>query len=1105
MVIASLFVLASIAGHAARAEGPSPDEFFEKEVRPILVERCQECHSDAKVKGGLKLTSRSLVLTGGDGGPAAVEGKPDESPIIQAIRYQDEPKMPPKGKLPDREVETLTKWVAMGLPWPEARAEALVAAPAPGKAYQITDEQRAFWSFRPMADPKPPAVADGAWPSGAIDRFILAGLEAKGLHPAPAAGRGTLIRRVTFDLLGLPPTPDEVAAFEADPTPDAFGKVVDRLLTDPRYGQRWGRHWLDLARYADSRDVRFTGIDGDITEAWRYRDWVVSAFNRDLPYDQFVRQQLAGDLIPGPGPDGFNAEGLAATGLLTIGEWGTGDADKEKVLTDLVDDQVDVVGRTFLGLTIACARCHDHKFDPIPTADYYGLAGIFFSTRILPDVGIKGGIAPMLRTPLASPAALAEAERHKARVAELDKALASAAVEASRAQLPGTSNALLAAWDFPNRPAGQPPAEFAAARGLSPAVLARWVAYLGQGSEARLLDHLIPNVFGLPGGVTWQGGGFPQPMVMINPTDAELVPSGIHLPAHSVSVHPGPASAASVSWTSPLGGTVAVTGRLADGHPGAGDGITWTLSRRRAGLATPLAGGVIADGGSQNLPAGQGGDRLARVAVEAGDELRLIVKPAAEYSCDSTNVALTIALVDDPATRWDLAADVAPEPVGGPRTNPLADRQGHPDCWRFLEVPADDRPAPQPALDAWDAVSAEFAVGRADRAALEAAAQSAQAVLAREPDGPLARDLIASNGPFRPDPAGLPYGPGTPLGLMKAELDILKATMPTPPGLVLAAQDGGVPKTAHAGIHDVAIHVRGSYARLGPVVPRHFPSIVTGVESPPIGAGSGRLELARWLTAPEHPLTARVMANRIWQYHFGPGIVRTPSNFGKLGEAPTHPELLDFLARRFVASGWSVKALHRAILLSATYQQSSTPPAETLQADPENRLFGRMDRRRLESESLRDALLAVAGNLDPAPDGPATREFASPRRTLYYATLRSDRSSFGPLFDAADPAAIVDRRTASTVAPQSLFLMNHPFARAQSHALASRLASAGLPDDASRIRRAYLLLFARPPEPDETALGLSALAKLRSSGPDERAWAAYCQVLLCSNEFLYVD
>ena len=404
-----------------------------------------------------------------------------------------------------------------------------------------------------------------------------------------------------------------------------------------------------------------------------------------------------------------------------------------------------------------------------------------------------------------------------------------------------------------------------------------------------------------------------------------------------MTVHPGPASSVAVSWTSPIAGTVAVRGRLADTDPTCGDGVGWSIVRRRAGVSTPLAGGEFGSGGAQALEAGQGGAQLGAVAVEVGDVIRLAIRPRQEYSCDTTAVALTITPAADPANPWDLAADLVTDPPRGRPGQPPRRPPGPP---RRLAIHRASlrRPPPAPprALAAWDR-----AAPGADRAAVEAAARGVQEALDREPAGALAQELTSPAGPFRFDPADAPADPDGALKALQAELAAVKASPPPPIPVTLAAVEGGVPNSAHAGIHDARIHVRGNYQRLGEVVPRHFPRIVAGDAVPSIPAGSGRLDLARWLTTPDHPLTARVMANRVWQHHFGTGLVRTPSNFGKLGEPPSNPDLLDFLARRFVAGGWSIKALHRAVMLSAAYQQSGLAPAETLRADPENRLFGR--------------------------------------------------------------------------------------------------------------------------------------------------------------------
>jgi hypothetical protein len=705
--------------------------------------------------------------------------------MVQAIRHENGLEMPPGERLKSTDVDRIVRWIRSGMYWPEIAAKSSTRA----KDGSFTDEQRKFWSFRPLKNVTPPQVHDQSWARSAVDRFILAALESHGLKPAKQAEKRTLLRRATFDLTGLPPTPEEIALFLNDDSADAFAKVVERLLASPQYGERWGRHWLDVVRYTDSFDVRILNGEGsimDVTEAYRYRDWVVNAFNQDLPYDEFIVNQIGGDLIPLAAPDQVNAAGIIATGMLAIGNWGGGDADKEKLLTDIVDDQIDVVSRAFLGITMACARCHDHKFDPFTTEDYYALAGIFFSTHILADPGPKTNGPPMLRIPLASKA---ELERRK-----------------------------------------------------------------------QIQDRIV--------------------------------------------------------------------------------------------------------------------------AIEK--EMKLMSGPTATSAGSNRLLAL------------------------------------------------------------------------------------------------------------------------------KAELGDLRQTALAPLSYANGVQEGGCPKSPQAGIHDVHVHIRGRYDRLGPTVPRRFPMLLASEEQAPHLQGSGRMELAHWIAGPTNPLTARVIVNRIWQHHFGEGIVRTPGNFGKLGEPPSHPELLDYLAGLLIRSGWSMKALHRTIMLSAAYQQSSVQDPEMLRRDPDNRWFGRINRRRLEAEELRDSLLATAGRLHLTMGGRATRDFQQPRRSLYLMTVRSDRSSFRELFDAADPTAITDKRVVSTVAPQALFLLNHPFVLEQAGALVKRVAIEGGNDSTARLTRLYLLLFGRPPDGREVSFAMTFLNHA-SHGVEsvqcnaDAAWLQYCQALLCANEFVYVD
>ncbi len=473
--------LLAIVGIGTGTAVAGADEFFETSIRPILAEKCQKCHGDDKARGGLSLAGRESLLRGGDSGPAAVPGKPGESLLIAAVERRGELKMPPKEALSRGEIDRLARWIELGVPWPKAPAAATTGA---------ADR---WWSFRPVRSPSPPAVSDPTWPRTEVDRFILAALEARELKPSATADRRTLIRRATFDLTGLPPTPEEVEAFLADRSPDAFARVVDRLLASPSYGERWARHWLDVVRYADARDLIQLPAGSDFREAWRYRDWVVGAFNRDMSYAEFVRYQVAGDLLPPTRPGGINPDAIVATGFLAIADFVPGDVDKDQMIADYVDDQVDVVGKAFLGLTLACARCHDHKFDPISAQDYYALAGIFFSTSLVP--GPVPGNTPLVRVPLLSADEIARLRAQDAadrrRRAALEQQLPDADDRAYIAQLErpitgGTARYLVAACEYRFPVVGATKVsleELARQRGLHPAWLAGWVEFLGRVGE----------------------------------------------------------------------------------------------------------------------------------------------------------------------------------------------------------------------------------------------------------------------------------------------------------------------------------------------------------------------------------------------------------------------------------------------------------------------------------------------------------------------------------------------------------------------------------------------------------------------------------------------
>jgi mono/diheme cytochrome c family protein len=761
LLLAALLALPPGLGAAPTAEQA---RFFEAKVRPLLVEHCQGCHGPKKQQGGLRLDTAAGFRAGGESGALVTPGQPDKSLLLRAVRREG-PKMPPKKTLAPAEVAALADWVRLGAPWPDVT---VAVRPKGG----ITEQDRAFWSFRPVRDPPVPAVRHAGLVRNPIDAFLLAKLEAKGIAPVAEADRRTLIRRLSYDLTGLPPVPAEVEAFVEDRSPDAYEKVVDRLLASPAYGERYGRHWLDVVRYADTAG---DNSDYPVPQLYRYRNWVLAASDRDQPYDQFLREQVAGDLIPGRTREETN-ERIIATGYLAGARRFGSYEDKRYQWWLTFEDTIENLGRAALGLSLGCARCHDHKFDPIPSEDYYALYGFFRSTRY-PWAGIELDQAPRDLVPLDPP------EKVKAVMEERKRRLAAAADKKAR-------------------------------------------------------------------------------------------------------------------------------------------------------------------------------ERLAKEPLP-----------------------LDLAYAVAEGQRW----------VGNAR-----------------------------------------------------------------------------------------------------------------------------------------VQMRGDPTKLGQEVPRRFLQVLGGQALPADVPGSGRLELARWLTDAKNPLTARVMVNRLWQHHFGRGIVPTPNDFGRQGQPPSHPELLDWLASRFVEAGWSVKAMHRLMVTSRAYRLGGDESEAGHQADPDNQLLWRFPRRRLDAESIRDTLLALAGLLDRSVGGPHPfpsqttwnytqhnpfkAVYETDRRSVYLMTQRIQRHPYLALFDGADTNASTARRDSSTTPLQALYLMNDPFVHRLAGAFAARLVRER-PDDDGRIDLSFRLALARPPAPSEVAAAREFLGRAREklaaagvAGPERetQAWRGYARGLFLSNELLYV-
>ena len=937
------------------ADDSAAIEHFEKQVRPVLIAHCVKCHGVEKQMGGLRLDVREGWVKGGDSGAAIVPGDVEASLLVHAIRYTDtDIQMPPEdegGKLSAQQVADLEAWVKAGAHDPrtaEARIGGMNAA-----------EAKTWWAFQPLKAVAPPLAIDGAPFHAAIDAFIDAGLEKHALLPAPPADKRTLLRRATFDLTGLPPTPEETDAFLKDLQPEAFMRVVERLLASPHYGERWGRHWLDVVRYTDlfvhPREYN-ASYTYELHEAYRYRDWVVAALNRDLPYDQFITHQLAGDLLPAA-DEQARLDGLAATGFLCIGSVDHGDADKDKIVSDIVDDQIDVAGKAFLGLTVSCARCHDHKFDPITAEDYYGLAGIFYSTRVLEDLAAKGANTVIRRAPFAEPAMLAERAQMEKRLAEVTAELSSSEQRRRLAELSVGGVVLM-------------PSRFASAAGAMGRIDA-------------------------DGAVTVSGAAVNDTYTVEAVAPSELAIKAVRLEALADASLP-----------------VSGPGRAGDGNFVLNQFAATFAPANSSGASTPLQW----------------------------------VKVSADF--EQVGFPVAAALEGKPNIGWAVS------PQRGVNHAAVFE------VGEVLRLAAGTRLAFTLTHNHADT----YSLGKFRVSVLA----EAPSVLAE--DTPENRQLLA-------------------------ERDALQKVIAVPLPLGHFVQEGGTPGSLFPAVQDVNLHLRGSYTRLGPVVKRRMPEFFAGKAQPEI-TGSGRLQMAQWIASPNNPLTARVMVNRVWQHHFGEGLSRTPNNFGKLGDQPSHPELLDWLAVQFIQDGWSVKQLHRCIMQSAAYQRSSAVPPEMAAHDPDNRWLARMNARRLEAEPLRDAMLAVSGQLDRTPGGPATADLMIRRRTLYVATTRFDRSNFSTLFDAANPEASVETRTGSTVAPQALFLLNNPFVLAEARHLAARLNSAAN-DDPARVRLAFELVLARLPTEEELQLALSYIAAT--------SWDDYTHTLLCSNEFAYLD
>ena len=1145
MVAMALIVVLG-ANSAADEPAPSGLEFFEKKIRPLLARHCYECHSRQieEPKSGLRLDSREDILQGGAHGAAIVPGKPDKSRLITAINYADKRlQMPPRGKLSDEAIADLTEWVRLGTPWPKEGQGSVVK-----KGFDIEARKLAHWAWRPVQTVTSPKVRDPSWARDPIDQFILARLEDKGLRPAEPTDRRTWIRRVTFDLIGLPPTAVEIDAFLEDTSAVAYNRVVDRLLASPHFGERWARHWLDLVRYAESRGHEFDPI---IPDAFEYRDYVIRAFNADVPYNQFVIEHLAGDLVKEPRTEpvrGFN-ESILGTGFWFLGEEIHSPVDIRQDQADRFDNRIDVFGKTFLGLTVACARCHDHKFDAISQKDYYALLGFLSSSsyrlaryetlehnrKVGEELAVlRGHQRADLGKVLATVARPTVAKLADYLLAVREALAAQPEFEKPKGSSSGTASAVRPAdlsEGFRKRIA-----ELAETHKIDPALLAEWVcATLNSAKDPK--DPLYH----------WQlmGGDVKdekrirellQPVIAQMRREREAVES---LKDVRILADYGSTPASAAPWLpddASFGPRPAQPGdvRLSGdpSHPfircitrGAAD------YDRRFDVLKVTAGAETDPGGL-----GKGSQRPGRTLctppfrIKSGKLHYLVRGAGSVYAAVSAHVEI------DGPLHGQLILPIGPSADFRWVTQDLTRYVGLDAHVEFTATAGSDF-AVAMVVEAAQAPSAMALPNKTllkhlqdDASSVEKLAKGLAQVLSDtianlESDG-----IAASNDPegqaaladwllhhtqlFVADAKKLDEAAGALL----AKENEIASRIRAESRLAVAMLDGG-PIDEH-------LFIRGIAADEGESVPRRFLEALAGPKPLVAKSGSGRLELAREITDPAHnPFVARVIVNRVWHHLFSRGIVGSVDNFGVLGEAPTHPELLDYLADRFVREGWSIKTLVRELALSSTYRMSTQSTEQADKLDPANDLLHKARLRRLEGEAIRDAMLSVGGRLDERMYGSSIPIYPTPfldgrgrpgsgpldgagRRSVYLAVKRNFLSPMLLAFDTPSPFSTVGRRTVSNVPAQALILLNDPFVQQQAELWAKQVLAQKITSD-KRVAEMYVAAFGRPPSDVELQACLNFLEtqaqQQKLSKDDPKIWADLAHTLFNVKEFIYLN
>jgi Protein of unknown function (DUF1553)/Protein of unknown function (DUF1549)/Planctomycete cytochrome C len=894
--------------------------FFELKVRPLLVARCFRCHGEKVQKGDIRLDSAEALLGKTPDEGLVKPGHPEASRLMEVISYKDDPKMPPDGKLSDAESQILREWIRRGAYFPkqESGTSAVLLSSPEG----IVRAKKTLWSLQPVTSPIPPQVKNHAWAKTPIDQFVLAKLEANGLSPSPAVDRRTLLRRLSFDLIGLPPTYAEVRAFEQDRTPEAIERVVDRLLASPLYGERWGRHWLDVARFSDTKGYVFTE-ERRYPFSYTYRDYVINSFNQDLPFDRFILEQLAADrLDQGNDHRANDHSALAAMGFLTVGRRFSNN------INDIIDDRIDVVSRGLLGLSVTCARCHDHKFDPIPTDDYYSLYGIFASSPEPAELPLLNEL------PQTAEYRKFEAEMHRLQQAR-ESFKAAKLVEAQDQSRLKASEYFQAAWDGRAKDAV---AERKAAdlKGLRLLLVRRWTIYL-----KRMLDS----------------------------------PDAVFL-----------------AW-----------------------------------------------GEFAKLPDKEFGNRSREIVS------KLKTWPTSAGAKGRINALVRDAFVHAPPKSM---RDVVSQ-------------------YGTLLAAAERR---------WKKLLKESSTGKQPTALPDGEWEELRQILYRE-DGPA---VVAAEDVKRL----LDRASRTKLTRLDNKIEALRVSSPAAPPRGMVLTDSPTPV-------EPVVFIRGNPGRPGKRVPRRFLQALGSDGVKPFAKGSGRLELARAIASPQNPLTARVIVNRVWMHHFGAGIVRSASDFGIRGSAPSHPELLDYLASRFMQEGWSLKKLHRQILLSAVYQQASVLRRDQEEKDPENKLLWRKNPARLEFEPMRDSWLEVAGNLNFKLGGRGfdiQNAAERGRRSVYAFIDRQDLPQLFRTFDFASPDVSTAQRPQTTIPQQALFALNSSFLLAQARAL---IRSDEGKDPAERVRLLYRRVYARDPSAAELQSAVVYVSNSNGADPPDDVVSAW--------------